>query len=72
MKQFVFVEDGKCYRGSSAALHIARHLRWPFPIMFLFLAVPPFIRDGGVRVTALDPPPPACTMPKHQVTRIVL
>eukprot|EP00667_Euglena_gracilis_P032506 EG_transcript_50159 len=52
MKQFVFVENGRCYRASSAALRIARHLRWPYPALFVFLAVPPCIRDGVYAVVA--------------------
>uniref|UniRef100_A0A7S1J8W5 Thiol-disulfide oxidoreductase DCC n=1 Tax=Eutreptiella gymnastica TaxID=73025 RepID=A0A7S1J8W5_9EUGL len=52
MKQFVFVEGGHCYRGSSAALRIARHLRWPYPLLWMFLAVPPFIRNGVYGIVA--------------------
>ena len=31
---------------STAALHVARLLRWPWPILFSLVIVPRFIRDG--------------------------
>ena len=41
----ILVEGGKGYIRSTAALRIARHLPFPWPLLSLLLAVPPFIRD---------------------------
>jgi predicted DCC family thiol-disulfide oxidoreductase YuxK len=41
----VLVEDGKVYTQSTAALRIARHLRFPFPLAFALLVVPSPLRD---------------------------
>ena len=42
----VLVEDGKVYTQSTAALRIARHLSFPFPLAFGLLVVPRPLRDG--------------------------
>jgi predicted DCC family thiol-disulfide oxidoreductase YuxK len=42
----VLIEDGVCYRDSTAALRIARRLRRLWPVMYVFILVPRFIRDG--------------------------
>ncbi len=39
------VEGARVYRKSGAALRVLRRLRWPWPILFGLIAVPPFIRD---------------------------
>ena len=40
------LEDGKLYSKSSAALRITKHLSAAWPILYGFLAVPKFIRNG--------------------------
>ena len=42
----VFIEDGKAYVRSDAALRIARGLRFPWPLLYAFVIVPRVIRDG--------------------------
>ena len=42
----VLVENGRVYKRSTAALRIARRLRFPWPVLVVFLAVPAFVRDG--------------------------
>ena len=42
----VLVENGKIYTRSGAALRIARSLRGLWPLLYMFIIVPPFIRDG--------------------------
>ena len=42
----VLVEDGGVYVRSTAALRIARHLRFPWPLASGLLVVPRFIRDA--------------------------
>ena len=46
MKSFVFIEDGKAYTRSTAALRVCRYLRGVWPLCFAFIIVPRFIRDG--------------------------
>ena len=41
----VFVDRGTAYFKSTATLKLARHLRWPLPLLTIFLLVPRFIRD---------------------------
>jgi len=42
----VFIdENGVCYRKSSAALHVAKHLRGMWKLTFIFIIVPKRIRD---------------------------
>jgi predicted DCC family thiol-disulfide oxidoreductase YuxK len=43
----VLVEDGKAYTRSSAALRIAAHMRFPWPLLEFFLLVPPFLRNAA-------------------------
>lgn len=42
----VLVEKGVSYTHSAAALRIARRLRFPWPAVYIFILVPPMIRDG--------------------------
>ena len=41
----VFVEKGRYYLKSSAALHIVKRLNGAWPILFVFLIIPGFLRD---------------------------
>jgi predicted DCC family thiol-disulfide oxidoreductase YuxK len=41
----VFIEAGRAYFKSTAALRVARYLRWPWPVLSLGLVVPFFVRD---------------------------
>jgi predicted DCC family thiol-disulfide oxidoreductase YuxK len=42
----VLIEGGKAYVRSSAALRVARRLRWPWPLLFALLLVPRVLRDA--------------------------
>lgn len=42
----VLVEDGRCYRRSTAALRIARRLTFPWPLLYALLLVPRPLRDA--------------------------
>ena len=46
MQSFVFIEDGKEYTRSTAALKVCRYLRGLWPLCYCFIIVPKFIRDG--------------------------
>jgi predicted DCC family thiol-disulfide oxidoreductase YuxK len=42
----VLIEEGRVYTGSTAALRIARGLRFPWPLVGVLLAIPRPLRDG--------------------------
>ncbi|WP_455212262.1 thiol-disulfide oxidoreductase DCC family protein [Kaarinaea lacus] len=42
----VLLQDGKSFTKSSAALTVARGLRWPWPLLYGFIIVPKFLRDA--------------------------
>jgi predicted DCC family thiol-disulfide oxidoreductase YuxK len=46
IESFVFIEDGKAYQKSMAALKVCRHLKGLWPLCYGFIIVPKFIRDG--------------------------
>ena len=46
MESFVFIEKGKAYKFSTAALRVCRHLNALWPLCYGFIIVPKFIRDG--------------------------
>ncbi|SDD96014.1 thiol-disulfide oxidoreductase DCC family protein [Niabella drilacis] len=42
----VLIENGKAYLRSTAALRIVRKLKAPWPLLYLFIIIPGFIRNG--------------------------
>ncbi len=46
MKSFIFIEAGKLYTQSTAALRVCRHLKGLWPLLYGFIIVPHFISDG--------------------------
>ena len=48
----VLVEGGRCWRRSTAALRIARHLDGAWPLLAVLLAVPVILRDAAYDVLA--------------------
>ncbi len=72
MQSFVFIDKGKAYKQSTAALNVCRYLRGLWPLCYGLIIVPRVIRDGiynwvaknrykwfGVRQ--------ACMMPSQEV-----
>lgn len=49
---FILIENGKAYKGSTAALRLANHLPWYWKWTQLFWIVPRFIRDGIYKLIA--------------------
>ncbi|MET0287149.1 MAG: DCC1-like thiol-disulfide oxidoreductase family protein [Polyangiales bacterium] len=43
----VLIEGGKAYTRSSAALRVARGLRWPWPLLFALMVIPRALRDAA-------------------------
>ena len=52
LSSVVLVEEGTLYTKSSAALRIARRLRFPWPLLWGFIVLPPFLRDLGYDLIA--------------------
>lgn len=48
----VLIENGEYYTQSAAVLRIARRLRFPWPIAYIFILVPRPLRDGLYRLVA--------------------
>lgn len=52
IRTIILIENGKYYTKSTAALRIARHLKFPWPILYGLIIVPKFIRDVAYRYIA--------------------
>ena len=52
LDSLIFYKKGKIYIESSAALHIARSMNGLWPVLFIFIIVPKFIRDAVYRWVA--------------------
>ena len=48
----VLVENGRLFTRSTAALRVARGLRFPWPLTFVFVAVPRPLRDWAYDIVA--------------------
>lgn len=46
LTSFILVENGKVYRRSTAALRVAKQLPGAWPLLYAFIAVPPFVRNA--------------------------
>lgn len=67
-RSVILIEDGRVFLRSTASLRIARHLRWPWRLLAVFLIVPEAVRDAVYRVVAairhrVAGPSNACNVP---------
>lgn len=46
MSSFILLENGKLYQKSTAALRVTKKLNSLWPLLYAFIIVPPFIRNG--------------------------
>ncbi|ETT38858.1 thiol-disulfide oxidoreductase DCC family protein [Paenibacillus sp. FSL K6-1122] len=46
MDTFVLIENGKYYTRSTAALRLAKGLKFPYPLLYVFIMIPKFIRNA--------------------------
>ena len=53
----VLVEGNHAFTGSTAALRIARRLRWPWPLLFVLIAIPQFLRRLPLLLDRAQPLP---------------
>ena len=68
----IFIENGKVYSHSVAAIRIARYLRWPAKALYGFIVVPKFIRQPIYKWIARNRykwfgKKEACMIPTHDV-----
>ncbi len=49
---FILIENQKYFDRTFAALRIAKHLNGFWPLLFVFIIVPPFIRDVAYKIIA--------------------
>ena len=47
LSSLVLVEGERCHVRSAAALRVARFLRFPWPLFYVLMAVPRFLRDAA-------------------------
>ncbi|MCM3783598.1 thiol-disulfide oxidoreductase DCC family protein [Neobacillus mesonae] len=52
MDTFVYIEKGRFYTRSTAALRVARKLKFPYFLASVFMIVPKFIRDKVYNLVA--------------------
>lgn len=52
LHNLIFIDREKVYQKSTAALKIAKELKFPWPLFYIFIIVPPFIRDFFYRAIA--------------------
>ncbi|KLU53321.1 MULTISPECIES: thiol-disulfide oxidoreductase DCC family protein [unclassified Paenibacillus] len=52
MDTFVLIENGKYYTRSTAALRLAKGLKFPYPLLYVFIIVPKFIRNAVYNMVA--------------------
>lgn len=52
MDTFVLIEDGEYYTRSTAALKLAKGLKFPYPLLYAFIIVPKFIRNAVYNLVA--------------------
>lgn len=50
----ILVEDGRAFAHSTAALRIARRLSGGWPVLYVLIAVPRFLRDAAYRLFAAN------------------
>lgn len=48
----ILVDNKRSYAFSSGALRIARRLRWPWPLLFIFIVIPWPLRDAIYKFVA--------------------
>jgi predicted DCC family thiol-disulfide oxidoreductase YuxK len=46
LTSMILIQNNRTYRKSTAALQIARQLSMPWPLLYLFIIVPPILRDS--------------------------
>ncbi len=45
LSSIILIEENTCFTESTAVLRIAKKLPRPWPMLYIFIIIPPFIRD---------------------------
>ncbi len=74
LHSLILIEEGKIYQKSTAALHIARRLIFPWSMLYVFLAVPVFFRDWIYQLIAkyrykIFGKSPTCRYPSEDIKK---
>ena len=48
----VYIENDRVYIKSIAVLKILRHLKQPYPLLYIFIIIPPFMRNAAYNLIA--------------------
>lgn len=48
----VLLQEDEVFTKSSAALRIAKQLKFPYPLLYVFIILPPFLRDAVYNLIA--------------------
>lgn len=52
LKTFILVEGNKYFTKTTAALRVARDLKFPWNLSYIFIIIPPFIRNIAYNIIA--------------------
>ena len=52
MKTFIMIEGDKYYKKTTAALRVAKELKFPWNLSYIFIIIPPFIRNIAYNIIA--------------------
>jgi predicted DCC family thiol-disulfide oxidoreductase YuxK len=68
----VLIEGKHAFTRSTAALRIARRLRWPWPFLFALISIPRFVRDSAYALIARNRyrwfgRSPSCRLPSPEL-----
>ncbi len=77
LESIVLIENERVFTDSTAALRIAKQLRWPWPIFFGGILMPPFMRDAVYRWIARNRyrwfgKQESCRIPTPELRRLFL
>jgi predicted DCC family thiol-disulfide oxidoreductase YuxK len=77
MKSFILIEKGTAYYKSTAALRVAAKLSGFWKMLYLFIFIPPFLRDPFYNFIAnnrhrIFPVSKTCSLPKSDLQRLFI
>jgi len=52
LSSFILVEEEKYFTKTTAALRVAKHLGFPWKLSYIFIIIPPFIRNISYNIIA--------------------
>ena len=52
LKSFILIDSGKVYKKTTAAIKVGGYLGFPWNLSYIFIIIPPFIRDIAYNIIA--------------------